>query len=96
MVKIFAVKILKTCGFSCSVLFYFFPSSLFGWMGGQMIEWKDSREPTSLSGCFFKAVQVMLNVLGCRLTYYVARDKLRPMREHSSVLLYVHGNHEAR
>ena len=64
MVKIFAVKILKTCGFACSVLFYFFPSSLFGWMGGPaMIEWKDSREPTSLRG---------------------------------SVLLYVHGNHEAR
>ena len=24
------------------------------------------------------------------------RDKLRPMREHGSVLLYVHGSHEAR
>ena len=24
------------------------------------------------------------------------RDKLRPMREHGSVLLYVHGNHKAR
>ena len=24
------------------------------------------------------------------------RDKLRPMREHVSILLYVHGNHEAR
>ena len=24
------------------------------------------------------------------------RDKLRPMREHGSILLYVHGNHKAR
>ena len=61
-----------------------------------MIEWKDSREPTSFSGWFFKAVQVMLNVLGCRLTYYIIGDKLRPMREHGSVLFYVHGNHESR
>ena len=26
----------------------------------------------------------------------IIRDKLRPMREHGSVLLYVHGNHKAR
>ena len=32
----------------------------------------------------------LLNVLGCRLTY-ILRDKLRPMSEHGSVLLYVHG-----
>ena len=24
------------------------------------------------------------------------RDKLRPVREHGSILLYVHGNHKAR
>ena len=27
---------------------------------------------------------------------WLIRDKLRPMREHGSLLLYVHGNHEAR
>ena len=26
----------------------------------------------------------------------IIRDKLRPMREHGSVLLYVHGNQKAR
>ena len=26
----------------------------------------------------------------------IIRDKLRPMREHGSMLLYVHGNHKAR
>ena len=32
--------------------------------------------------------EVMLNVLGCRLTYI--RDKLRPMPKHGSINLYVH------
>ena len=26
----------------------------------------------------------------------IIRDKLRPTREHGSILLYVHGNHKAR
>ena len=41
-------------------------------------------------------LQLMLNVLGCRLTYHHVRDKLRPMREHGSILLYDHGNQKAR
>ena len=38
--------------------------------------------------------EVMLNVLGCRLTYI--RDKLRPMAKHGSINLYVHGSQKAR
>ena len=28
--------------------------------------------------------------------WHIIRDKLRPMRDHGSILLHVHGNHEAR
>ena len=39
----------------------------------------------------------MLKVLGCPLTFLLLIwDNLRPMREHGSILLYVHGNHKAR
>ena len=37
---------------------------------------------------------MLLNVLGCRLTYW-GQAAERPAREHGSVLLYVHGNHKA-
>ena len=38
--------------------------------------------------------EVELHVLRYWLTFI--RDMLRPVREHGSVLLYIHGNHKAR
>ena len=42
------------------------------------------------------ALQLLCCLMSSDVGWHIIRDKLRPTREHDSVLLYVHRNHKAR